>query len=982
MNAVRSVVVAVALVGGPVARAADVLGPPGLVQIVPVGPVVGGGPAVDLYLLALNPDGSPMTGLSLKTARTVGLDSRWTEVGAGVYRVAFAPPAVGMPSQVSVSAKGRSSSRAKIATHAPIEIRPDDGLQAGTGEQVALTLGRDSEIVLPVTGASASGVLVRASAGTATVLPDGQVRYMAPKLNYPHVAVLTFADAADPLVRYRSLSLQLNGSVEYPLKALPGASVSLVIGDRTFGPVLAGSDGKARVPVEVPPGFQQATQITTFEGQESRQEIDLKIPETRRLALVPLPAVLPADAARIVPVRVVVRTPGGKADESAAPVFTASAGTTGPVTNLGEGVYQTEWRLPQEGAEASIEVGLGDEIQKDALTVALVQRRPVSIRLTPSVSRLGPETDSVDIAARLTDASGELLRDAELVIAATGAEPVGDAVKLPSGEYWFTLETEDDSGPVAVVVRTGGAPSTNPVRALVVAPEDGRVTNDGSDAVDLVVGAVDAQGLPVSGAKVDLDLVQGDGSIASSRLTTGRDGIAHTSYVAGTTAGLVGIRATATAGVVGYGTLLQVPQGVAPVTLPVSGTARDVALVQAWTGAVGTLTIPRGEGPAVAGTPTGRVDAEVTSHITLGSDAPTATPGSTITVSALFVPPPLPPASEGEGEGRDEAPPVVPELVVTGAEMGTPKIADDGTVTVVLRVPDDASGPVEVTAKAAGLVETLTLALASTDPWVGATPVVPEPVPEERVVPEEPVREPTANASERRWFRGRLSALASSYLYEQAPSSEPGPLLPSRLAVGGADGGNPAYPTGGELDLRAWGDPLDLPWLGAHGQVRLASYGIQSSAFDRVVKDVLANVEVDLLGRYPFEAGGNAFWVGGKLGFHYNDFVMFTGCVDASCAIGYEAVTVPGIGLGPEVGAELGALHLLAGYTAGFASLRPYAHGVDLNAGYEFLDGVFADLGFSALTRSVVLQGADSGIDRGVITDSQIMGKLGIGFAL
>lgn len=1006
MNAVRSVVLAAALAAGSEARAADgdsavsaaLLGPAGLIQVVPVAPVVGGGAPVDLYLVALNPDGSPMTGLSLKATRTLGLDTRWTEVGGGVYRIPFTPPEVAEPSMVSITARGKSpATKLKVSASAPVQIMPDKPLTAGNG-QVTLTLGRDTEVVLPVTGSSGAGVVARASAGTVTLLPDGQARYEAPKLNYPHVAVLTFADAADPLARNAHLSLQLNGSVEYPLKASPGASVSLVIGDRTFGPVLAGADGKAKIPVEVPPGVQQATQVTSTNGQETREQIDLKIPETRRLELVPLPAVLPADPALVVPVRVAVRSPTG-GDETETPVFTPSAGTVGPVVSVGGGLWQAEWRLPSDGAEASIDVSLGTDLQKDTITVGLVQRRPTKVELAPSVTEIGPDTEQIDVVAKLTDASGAVLIGADLVLAPSGADPIGDVLDLGNGDYRFAL-VPGETGPTEVRVWTRTPPSKNPVGAVVVVPDVPVVANDGAAKVDLRVAAVDAQGVPVAGATVMVDLTQGDGTVSSSQLTTDDDGMAETSYIAGKTAGLVGIRASS-AGSTGFGTLLQVPVGVASVVVPVSGTARDAAVVKAWTSSFATITIPRSGEPVVAGSPwtapeVAKTPEPVTSHIRLTSDVPIATPGATITVTALFVPPPEPPsdptvvvppvvvpASTATADGATPVadsvvpppPPMVPELVVTGATMGAPTIGPDGMVTVTLTVAADATEAIEVTAKAAGLLETLSIPLEGANPWAGGpagAPVVASDVP----------RSPPSS-SDRRWFRGRVSGLLSTYQYEQSPSTEPGPLLPSRLAVGGSDGGSAATPIGGELDLRAWGDAIDVPYVGVHGQVRLASYGIQASAFNGIARDLLTNVDVDLLGRYPFEAGGDQYWVGLKAGFRYNDFLLFTGCLDPGCTVSFEPVTLAGFGGGAEIGADIQDLFLVAGATGSMTtSGLPYAYGVDVDAGYEFVDRMFVDLGFSVLTRTVVLQGSDSGIERGAISDSQVMGKLGIGFAL
>ncbi|MEQ1569987.1 MAG: hypothetical protein ABMA64_30415, partial [Myxococcota bacterium] len=209
-------------------------------------------------------------------------------------------------------------------------------------------------------------------------------------------------------------------------------------------------------------------------------------------------------------------------------------------------------------------------------------------------------------------------------------------------------------------------------------------------------------------------------------------------------------------------------------------------------------------------------------------------------------------------------------------------------------------------------------------------------------------------------------------------------LLPSRLAVGGPDGGSPASPVGGEVDLRAWGDPIGAAGLGLHGQLRLGSYGITAAEFGAVARDLLVNTELDLLARYPFAAGGDRYWVGVKGGLHVNDFMLFEGdCVDPGCPIETTTLQVPSLSGGIEAGADVGRLSLLAGYGFGLAQLRqPYASAVDVNLGYTFSGPWYADLGFSMLTRSIVLEGADSGLERGTIDDAHTMLKLGIGVAL
>ena len=138
-----------------------------------------------------------------------------------------------------------------------------------------------------------------------------------------------------------------------------------------------------------------------------------------------------------------------------------------------------------------------------------------------------------------------------------------------------------------------------------------------------------------------------------------------------------------------------------------------------------------------------------------------------------------------------------------------------------------------------------------------------------------------------------------------------------------------------------------------------------------------------MAGRYPFDVGSDRYWAGVKAGFHYDDLMIFEGCVDQGCTISYNPVTIPGGVVAAEMGAELGSLHFIAGYGMGLAGFsRPYSNMVDVDVGAEIVDHVFIDLGFSWVDRNVILEGAESGLERGTLNDEQLVFKLGAGFAL
>ena len=220
------------------------------------------------------------------------------------------------------------------------------------------------------------------------------------------------------------------------------------------------------------------------------------------------------------------------------------------------------------------------------------------------------------------------------------------------------------------------------------------------------------------------------------------------------------------------------------------------------------------------------------------------------------------------------------------------------------------------------------------------------------------------------------------YMLQATPKPTPSTDFPWRLSQSLAvEGQDRAVPWGYELSGRAW--VPSVPYVGGHVRVRQVRYSIASSAFANDALDWLYQVQGDLTGRYPFELGTDTFWVGAKAGLHFNDFMVFTGCLDPGCEVSYDPLGLLGLGLGPELGAELGPIYLIASYTQGFAKFSiPYSAGVDVNVGWQATDALFFDVGMSTLSRRLALEGEDSGLERGQLSDGLTVFQGGIGFSL
>ncbi|HET7786627.1 MAG TPA: hypothetical protein VFL36_11705, partial [Myxococcales bacterium] len=145
---------------------------------------------------------------------------------------------------------------------------------------------------------------ISCSAGTLEGLREvaaGEWRatWHAPRARLPRVAVIV-ARSGDAL---GFVALPLWGEGEAEVRTRPGAVVDVRIGPETFGPMRAGKDGRAFVPVVVPPGVDY--------GQQGPRQIDLKVPRTRTVELAPLPRSIEVDRPQAVEIGIAAVTRSG-----------------------------------------------------------------------------------------------------------------------------------------------------------------------------------------------------------------------------------------------------------------------------------------------------------------------------------------------------------------------------------------------------------------------------------------------------------------------------------------------------------------------------------------------------------------------------------------------------------------------------------------------------------------------------------------------
>jgi len=167
-------------------------------------------------------------------------------------------------------------------------------------EPARVLLGRDTSVTLEVRVPEGSGP-VRAAASSGSfaqaVVEGGPVRafqWTPPEVRYPLAAFLLFwVDSGEAAPEVAVVRIPLVGRTDMPITTDPGAEVVVELDGLRFGPVKANRRGKAQVPVEVPPGVEQARVLATRGELKTDRLAPIEVPPHKPLVAVLTPEPLP-----------------------------------------------------------------------------------------------------------------------------------------------------------------------------------------------------------------------------------------------------------------------------------------------------------------------------------------------------------------------------------------------------------------------------------------------------------------------------------------------------------------------------------------------------------------------------------------------------------------------------------------------------------------------------------------------------------------
>ena len=916
-------------------------------ELLPTGTIVGDGSTpFNLQFLALDPNGAPVTGLTARVSVSGGNAGRLTENGDGFYQITWTPPNVGQVSTQDLSLKYKVPGSSNQEQSWRLKVTPAFGEEISvTATPARVILGQDENASLSIqltnqemSTVQASDLVIRSSAGEVsnlTKLGNGEFTalYMPPTKPYPRVAIITVADRRDPTRTYGSLSIPLVGKIDFPVTGQPNSKVLIKIDDRTYGPIQSNNEGRAKIPVEVPPGNPVARVVSILDDNTTDEPLDLMIPKSQRIQLFPLHQSVPADPEAQIEVRAMVIKPDGTPNNNAQVQFQASTGKLSKSTRLGDGVYVATFTPPQGNRTATATIsatitGADDENQTDSQVVNLVSVRPGQLSISSDPAILAKNARDFSVRAQVTGPDGVGISGRQLDFRVRGAKINGATQDLGGGDYQTTFTTTSD-GPVEIVATVASPASGNPLRQILVFPSNEVLTNNGKDTTMITILTVDEFGYPVTNVPVGLSVEDGDGTMTAVVETDG-SGMAQTRYTAGKELGVSHILASSN-GVTGAAGILQLSNPATMTTeLPFSGTAEAQELHRSWEPLVLPHRIER-EGMIGAAVVATQATTEVgpISRLSLTAEPAVVAPGGTVTLRTQAV----------DSVGRGASNRALQFFSDPGGEQGTVTDLGNGNYEVKLTVPTTATGNIKIGVMSPKTSVSAFITIPVVGPVTQADTTTDtdsaESTSTENTTTETTITETTTNDNavaevtdppkekkekkEKKPKTPRSSTLpgiqlgmayeGGLYSYRQSPATSNGPMYHKIITVGGGIT-NPAGAAGIRLDGSAAIPGLD--WLHADAQFRATRWSMEiGEGFEEPVGDSLHDFALSARAGKSFDVGFAHLRPGVSVGFVLNDFIVYKLTqVDGQPYIEHDQLMIFGARTGLNLGIDMDELQV------------------------------------------------------------------------
>lgn len=369
-------------------------------------------------------------------------------------------------------------------------------------------LGADTPVVLTIEAPEgATDVRVFATRGQVaelTTLGPGRLQalYVPPVERFPQLAVLVVQANTPAGVVHGWRVMPLLGQGSASVKTRPNAPVTITVGPTRFGPVIADAQGRARIPIVVPPGG---------EARHGGKRVDLNLPAVGTAFAAVDRGSAPADRATVAWVYLFALEADGSPRKATRFGLKADRGTAEPVTRLSEGVFVTRWTVPPGlPGQASLSATLDDELRPSIDVVLKLNAGPASrFELTTSSEVVAAAEGSVlDVEVRSTDAVNN---PAEAQLSVDSALGKVGLVERAPGRYGAALPLGPGfEGRTELTLRALAAGHEAPVASRTIrlsaaaaarielSPSEVVVSPDGRQAVTFQLAVSDRFGNPVN----------------------------------------------------------------------------------------------------------------------------------------------------------------------------------------------------------------------------------------------------------------------------------------------------------------------------------------------------------------------------------------------------------------------------------------------------------------------------------------------------
>ncbi|MEE2828095.1 MAG: Ig-like domain-containing protein [Myxococcota bacterium] len=632
-------------------------------QLVPPGPIKADGTRIQLTVVVVDSTGSLASearfrGSSAKIGR---LDSNCSSDQPGIYQCWYTTPERS-DAKESLRLKVKLPSGEQLDSTFALQITSSGKASiraSASPAELTLIDDSDSNLTFKVTDSRGNGVAdldLRARANTGTieglqssVQGSWSARYVPtvdPSRGFapPQVAVISVWDADHPQSTARFQVIPLIGKVTFPVDTQrPGASLTLKVGDKTFPTVTAGADGKAFVPITVPPGIETASaELVETNGRRSTQVVPLRVPPFNRIGLGGLPDFVPADGKHQTTVRMMVVDGKGRPAASEEVSIEASTGTVTAARFVGDGIYEAVYTAPslQASGDATLTASVAGEAKVSQVTgtIRLEVPGPGSLSLSADPVQLSSSTKKSKITATLLDQSEIPAGKLYSVELRTADGPLRK-VSSSSSKGTFSADLAVDwkkKTRVQALAKVRG--NKQAATQLIVLPmSDAVMTNQ---KLPVTVLSLDRYSNPVSGIAVNCK-ASGGGSVTSSGQTDAH-GMAALLYTASALAGYATVRCE-TGGVSYTAPLWQTNEPMDDFSFPVSGGQQRSASLTTWSKLRASVVLQQAQAvaaaPVVTSSGTSAWGEETATTTDSGSIAP---PGEVAEIQISSVPTSVP----------------------------------------------------------------------------------------------------------------------------------------------------------------------------------------------------------------------------------------------------------------------------------------------------------------------------------------------------